>query len=91
MEPEPTEDEIEHAISMLQEVPSWVGPMAIIPIDPVCLWEIEDEEPCEEPLEFVSVLLQEESDGNYTADAVVLCEYHMECLKAGLDRWRTLS
>jgi hypothetical protein len=89
MKTAPTDPEINHAISLLREVPSWDGRIAIIPIDPICLWDA-GEGPCGEHLEEASVLLQEE-EGSYCAHVLVLCKHHAQCMEAGVTKWRTLS
>ena len=86
----PTETEIQHALKLLREVEHWEGRMAVIPIDPLCLWD-DGSGACGEHLEFVSILLQKEKDGGYGADAVAFCKRHTECLQAGLERRRTMA
>jgi len=89
MEIAPTEPEVEHAMSLLREVSSWDGKMAVVPVDPLCLWDAGDG-PCGEHLEGACVLLQEEAGGR-AAHVLVLCGYHAACMTAGLAKWRTLS
>ncbi len=86
---EPSETDIDQAISLLQEVPSWDGRMAVIPVDPLCFWE-DGGTVCGEHLEEACVLLQEE-DGSFCAHVLVLCTYHAKCMEAGLAKWRTLA
>ena len=89
MEIDPTEPEIDHAISLLREVPSWDGRMAVIPVDPLCFWESSGTV-CGEHVEEACVLLQEE-DGSYCAHVLVLCAYHSKCMESGLLKRRTLA
>ena len=89
METAPTEPEIDHAISLLQEVPHWDGRMAVIPVDPLCLWE-SGGVVWAEHLSEACVLLQEE-DGSYCAHVLVLCSHHAKCMEAGLAKWRELA
>ena len=90
MKTDPTEPEIAHAISLLRGVPVWDGRMAVIPIDPLCLWQEKDQDPCGQFHREACVVLQEE-DGCFSAHVLVLCDRHAKCMEAGLTRWREMS
>ena len=89
MNQDPTDHEIEHAMTLLQSAEHWDGRMTLIPIDPLCLWD-DGSGPCGRILEECCVLLEEE-DRNYSAHVLVLCAYHAKCVEAGLLKWRSLS
>lgn len=87
----PSDREIEHAIRLLREVPSWEGAMAAIPIDSRCRWD-DGSGPCDMCLHYCCVLLQEiENQKRPHVHLIALCSWHARCLQAGLKRWRTLQ
>ena len=86
----PTAPEISHSMTLLREVPGWDGRVAMVPIDPVCLWD-DGGGPCEEPLGKASLLLLVDEDGEHSAHVLALCEHHANCMEAGVVKWRAMS
>ena len=54
----PTEDEIQHGMTLLRDTQNWEGHVAVVPVDPVCRWNPNGGNTvCGDPVQNAVVLL----------------------------------
>ena len=81
---DPTEAEMDHAMSVIEEGVENVGEMAYscLEIDNVCCWPVGKGQ-CGRPIGRVALLY-----GHEHVNAVAFCDHHGECMTAAYKRMR---
>ena len=87
---DPTEQDIEHGISLLREAHNdyrWKGKASFVPIDFECRWGYP-KQTCGRNLHKVVVLPFEDLQGVHV---IAVCDHHADCLEAALKKWREMA